>query len=185
MLKEYKSRAIALEKTFEIMHKHLVSNGLINNTTIVMFADHNAYHKDLSYIIKNTDKRSNKIINHNLPFVIYNNSLSSGTVDAFCSTYDIFPTICDLYGLSFNKGLTQGNSVFSTDIEKSMFVSFMGGMFDDSFYTITLDEFTSQKATPQSNLSLSKFKQKINTYLIKQNHIEKYYQINYQSYKTN
>lgn len=188
ILKEYKSRAMAIENAFVVMLDYLKNNSdfngtrLFDNTTIVLFADHNAYYQNLSYVIKDSNKFANSSESHNVPFAIFNKDLPSGEVNAFCSTYDIYPTICDLYGLSFNKGLVQGNSVFSNDIEKSVFVSYMSGMFDDNFYTTTLDDFRSQDNSIQTNTKLSQFKQKLNIFLNKQKYIEQYYQINFENY---
>ncbi len=187
ILREYKSRAIAVEKMFNVIYNRLVNTTgkdgkpLYDNTTIVMFADHNAYYSDLSYSIKNVEKFSYNKEQYNVPFVIFNKDLQSSTVDTFCNTYDIYPTICDLYGLEYNKSLAQGHSVFSADIEKSVFVSLISGAFDNNFYSVDFQKYVSQTNNVQGNSKLDSFKQNLHNFLTKQEKIERYYEINYES----
>lgn len=186
ILKEYKSKAMAMENCIKVILNHLNtnfdSNGapLIDNTSIVMYTDHNAYYSNLCYFVKGLDQYANDNDLYNIPFVIYNKDLPASKVQTFCNTYDIFPTICDLYGLKFNTGLTQGYSVFSEQIKDSVFVSTMCGIFDDNYYTVTLDDFVAQDTSKESDQLLLEFKQKANKFLTKQDMIEKYYRINYE-----
>ena len=129
-----------------------------------------------------TDKYENNKEIYNIPFTIFNKSLQAGEVDTFCNTFDIYPTICDLYGLEFNNGLTQGYSVFSEQIECSLMVSMMAGIFDDDYFTVTLDDYTAQNNSLDTNAKLAGFKQKINNFYEKQQYIEAYYRINYEEY---
>ncbi len=194
ILKEYKSKAIALENMFNVIDLYLKSTNdevrggkLIDNTTIVMYADHNAYYSDLSFNVKNLSKYDKDIDLYRLPFVIYNKSLAPKKVDTFCNTYDIYPTICDLYGISFNRNLVQGYSVFSADdkngIQNSVFASTICGVFDNNYYTVTFDDYTVQKDDIETGSQLKAFKQKINDFFVRQDYIEKYYQINFESYR--
>ena len=185
LLKEYKSRAMALDNMINVILNHLKTTRdgagvpLYDNTTIVMFADHNCYYSDLGYIIKDVNKYANNTSIYNVPFAIFNKSLGEGENNDFCSTFDIYPSICDLYGLKYNKNLVQGNSVFSENIENSVFVSSMAGMFDDYYYTTTLDDFTEQDETIDALSRLAEFKEKLNKFFEKQNHIETYYRVNF------
>lgn len=186
ILKEYKSKAMALDNAINVILNYLKTTRdastnvpLYDNTTIVLFGDHNCYYSDLGYNIKGTQEHSNDKDIYNIPFVIFNKDLQAGKVDSFCNTYDIYPTICDLYGLSYNKSLTQGYSVFSSEIQNSLFVSAIAGVFDENYFTKTLDDYTPQNSSIETNAKLLAFKQKINDYLTKQEYIEKYYQINY------
>jgi arylsulfatase A-like enzyme len=146
----------------------------------VLFADHNCYYSNLGYDIKQVKEFSNTSEIYNIPFAIYNKKLAKGKVDTFCTTFDIYPTICDLYGMVFNKSLVQGNSVFSTDINNSVFVSNISGIFDDKYFTRTLDDYTPQDNSMETATLLESFKQKVNNYFIKQQQIELYYATNYE-----
>lgn len=188
ILKEYKARAMAVDNAINVILNYLKTTRdgnnlpLYDNTTILMFADHNAYYSELGYKVKNIDKYENNKEIYNIPFTIFNKSLQAGEVDTFCNTFDIYPTICDLYGLEFNNGLTQGYSVFSEQIEGSLMVSMMAGIFDDDYFTVTLDDYTAQNNSLDTNAKLAGFKQKINNFYEKQQYIEAYYRINYEEY---
>lgn len=188
ILKEYKSRAMAVDNTIEIIFQYLNSTtnhkgeNMLDNTTIILYADHNAYYSDLTYLIKDINIHNNSKDVYNIPFSIYSSKLKSGKVKTFCNTFDIFPTICDLYGMNFNKNLIQGHSVFSEDIKNSVFISSKSGIFDENFYAITLDEIIAKDNSIETNSNLQKFKNNVNMFLQKQQYIENYYRINYEKY---
>lgn len=185
LLKEYKSKAMAVENAFVEINNFLENNydenGVLlkDNTTIVMFADHNAYYSDMTTLVKGIDKYEKNKDLYNVPLVIYNKKLGQGKVDNFCTTFDLYPTICDLYGIEYNKNLIHGYSIFSEDIEKTVFVSTMSGMFDENYYTISLDDFLPTNKETENRENLIAFKEKLNNFFIKQDMIEKYYRINY------
>ena len=186
ILKEYKAKAMALENMIVFMLDYLENTSdihgdkLIDKTSIVMFADHNTYYQDLSYKIKGVGEFEPTSKSYNVPFTIFNKKLAGGEFDVFCNTYDIFPTICDLYGLEFNRSLAQGYSVFSTDIEKSVFVSSMAGIFDKNVYSLTMQKFNETAiASGNFGANISKFKEKVNNFIKKQRYIEMYYTSNF------
>ena len=53
-LKEYKSAAMDTDVMIGKLFKHLEDTGLINNTAVMLYADHNAYYQNLSKNIKGT-----------------------------------------------------------------------------------------------------------------------------------
>ena len=72
-------------------------------------------------------------------------------VDSFCNTYDILPTICDLYGLPSNTNMYQGYSIFSKDISKSVFSSNLSGMFTNKLFSMNISDvyITDESATEE------------------------------------
>ncbi len=144
MLRNFKVATIDLDNTINYILEELEERGLDQNTSILMFTDHNAYYSDLCYSIKGIKKSdiSHPEINH-IPAMIYSPKLfgeEGKIIDDFCNTYDILPTICDLYGLESNKNLFSGYSVFSEDIKDSFFSSHLSGMFKDNIYSINISE---------------------------------------------
>ncbi len=185
ILKEFKSKAMALDNAIGFILDYLESNvdangnKLADNTTLVLFADHNAYYQNLSYDIKGVGKYANEKTAYRVPFAISNPKLANGQNKVFCNTYDLFPTICDLYGFSFNRSLAQGYSVFSEDIDKSMFLSSMSGIFDENVYSLNMDKYYKDGEQIGKTKQVVAFKNKVNTYVTKQIMIEKYYRVNY------
>lgn len=183
LIREYKSKAMALEHAFvEIMNyleTEVDGKKLKDNTTIVMFADHNAYYTDMTTLVKGIDKYAKDKNQYNVPLIIYNSDFEHAQIDTFCTTYDLFPTICDLYGISYNQSLIHGHSIFSEDIKDSLFVSTMSGMFDENYFAVTLDDIIPASDGEDNQANLGAFKRKINEFFTKQDMIEKYYRINY------
>lgn len=140
----YKSAFIDLDRTVANLIAELKERGLSDNTSIVLFADHNAYYHDLSLKVKGIEKADfQDTFAYNIPFMIYSPALTHGegqVVDTFCNTYDILPTICDIYGLPYNSNLLYGFSVFSDEIENSFFASHLNGMFTEDIYSLNISD---------------------------------------------
>ena len=185
ILREFKVKAMALDHAIGVivdyLENHTDSNGnkLSDTTTIVLFADHNAYYQNLSYKIKGVGKYANEKTAYRVPFAISSAKLKTGENSVFCNTYDLFPTICDLFGFSFNRNLTQGYSIFSEDIAKSMFLSSMSAIFDENVYSLDMIDFYKGGREVSVDDDVMGFKEKVNTYVSKQIMIEKYYRVNY------
>ncbi len=185
LLKEYKSKAMAVEHAFVVIDDYLSNTYneygqlLKDNTTIVMFADHNAYYSDMTTLVKGINKYAQNKELYRVPLVVYNKDLAPGKVDTFCTTFDLYPTICDLYGLQYNQNVIHGHSIFSQEIENSVFVSTMSGLFDQNFYTTSFDKYYPATEEVGTEENLNNFKNKINNFCLKQDMIEKYYRINY------
>ena len=186
ILREYKAKTMALDNMMSVILERLENttdtNGekLIDTTTIVMFADHNAYYQDLSYKIAGVGETDTTKKAYNVPFVIYNKKLGSGEQTVFCNTYDIFPTLCDLYGFKFNRNLAQGHSVFSDDIGNSVFLSSMASIFDKNYYSLTMQNIVKDTSENVGTADVVSFKKKVSNFLIKQQKIENYYRVNYE-----
>ncbi len=177
LFKHYKAGAIDLDRTVAMWIQELKDRGLHDNTTIVFFADHNAYASSLCYHMKGIEKTeysSTKV--NNIPMFIYSPHLSSeigsGTNNVFCNTYDILPTICDLYGLPTNTTLFQGYSIYSDDIQYSFFASNLNGMFTDKLYSQNISEIYMPNGYV-SDEEVRKFKEYANKYFEKQYLLEK------------
>lgn len=141
-LREFKARAIDTEKMFNALLEKLNNtevNGekLINNTTIVLFADHNAYYEKLTETIK-----GNKFYDlFNVPFAIYSSKLTPEINEKFTFLYDIYPTVCNLFGLSYNKFMCFGNNIFSDEVKYNIFYSHTVGFFNDKVYSNNLKDY--------------------------------------------
>ena len=172
--RQYKCAAMDTDKMVEYLLTYLEDNNLKDNTTIVMYADHNCYYQDLYFNIKGTSKADYyDIYNYNIPFMIYSEKLLPEVNTTFCNTYDIYPTICELFGLPYNKFVSQGYNVFSPEIENSVMVSYLSGAFNKGFYTLNIvDMFTAPDVTQED---LLRFKRNACKFYEKQKDIELMY----------
>ncbi len=178
-LQHYLAGAVDFDHMLNYLITELDNRGLADNTTIVMYADHNSYYDDLSCHLKNVAKDAYyEVEAYRIPFMIYNKNLAGAKVDTFCSTYDIYPTVCDMLGLPVNKTITQGNSIFSDEIENSIFISFLNGIFTDEMYSINMVDITKLVDRDISPEEVETFKQKAIDFYLKQDIVEKVWKNN-------
>lgn len=121
LLREFKSAAIDTDLMVADLLEHLNKENadgtrLIDNTSVVFYADHNAYYHDLCYKLKGTDSKDVKNLkSYNVPLFIYSQKLQAQKVETFTHTYDIYPTICQLYGLPYNAFMALGETLINAD----------------------------------------------------------------------
>lgn len=125
----------------------LESKGLLESTTIMIYADHDCYYGNISGQIKG----ENYVDKYNLPFIIYDGSgkvIERKINSAFTTTYNIYPTVCDLYGLAYNKNMCMGISVFDEDQSSNIMFSTESliGYFDNNYHSETMLKSTKLNA---------------------------------------
>ena len=140
------------------LFKHLNDTGLIQNTTVMLYADHNAYYQNLTKVIKGTEKddySSQKA--YNVPLMIYSNKIASQTIDSFCSTYDIYPTLCEMFGLPYNVVNAMGKDMFSeNDIKNTVYSSALTGFSSAKCYSKTMQHITKYAGSTDADVELFK-----------------------------
>lgn len=130
VLMNYVTTVMEFDEALGIMMDDLESKGLLENTTIVMFGDHNSYYQQLSNYVKDiedydTDNYFTDL--YKVPFMIYDSDLEPQIIDKFTCTADIVPTVLDLLGIHVYSNLYYGNSVFSP--QESVLYSRAYGIF--------------------------------------------------------
>lgn len=116
ILMNYVTTVMEFDEALGIMMDDLESKGLLENTTIVLFGDHNSYYQQLSNYVKDiedydTDNYYTDL--YKVPFMIYDSDLEPQIIDKFTCTADIVPTVLDLLGINVYSNMYYGNSVFS------------------------------------------------------------------------
>lgn len=144
----YKAAVMDYDKMIGLMFDRLEATGNLDNTTIVMYPDHNSYFSDVSYNLRGiygSDVRNCNVPAYKLGACIYDRKLAAklngvasygggATIDKFCSVNDMYPTICDLFNLPYNTNWCYGQSIFCDT--PSIFLSLKDDryIFDDNFY---------------------------------------------------
>ncbi len=137
VLRQYKCAAMDTDRMVKVILDDLDKKGIKDNTTLVLFADHDCFYEDLAFKMKGTGKMDfSNTKSYNVPLLIYSSKLSPWQNQFFCNTYDIYPTVCELFGLPYTTALTHGYSVFSSDIENSLMVSYLSGIFNDKIFSL-------------------------------------------------
>ncbi len=154
-LKTYLAAFMDFDNAVGSMMNYLEENGKLDDTTIIMFSDHNTYYNNLSYYAKDIEEKYNSELYH-IPMMIYDKKLTheyvsrtgSNKIEKFTTTSDIVPTILDIFGLDGWKNLYFGNSVF-TDVESIVFSRNYGIFISDKFvgYSLNSMKYKSENLT--------------------------------------
>lgn len=117
-LRNYITACMDFDKALGIMINDLDKKGLLDNTTIVLFGDHNTYYQQLSNYVKDIDDlntKNNYTDLYKVPLMIYDENLEPQVIDKFTCTSDIVPTVLDLLGINVYENMYYGHSVFSEE----------------------------------------------------------------------
>lgn len=176
-LKNYKSAVMDTDLMIEIIFTELARQNILESTTIVLFSDHYCFYSELNGKIKNIETRDfDNIDLYNIPMIIYNDEIAARSSTAFCNTYDLYPTICDMFGFEYYSAITPGYSVFDDDIKNSVHVSFKHGVFNQDYYTEDLIEIKQVSQNPI--MTVDEFKKQAYQFFVKQEKIEFVYRNN-------
>jgi len=140
-LRTYIAGAMDLDQALEVMFDRLEATNHLDDTTVVLFADHFAYYYGLSYMVRGIDSRDETYIErYHIPALIYDTKLKAAMtangetdVDKFTSAADLTPTVLNLLGIDYNPNWYVGADIFSTT--QTVVISKSGGIFNDKFYT--------------------------------------------------
>lgn len=167
ILKQYKSACMDTDEMIGKLFAHLRQTGLINNTTVVIYADHNAYYHELTNEIKSTNINNYSDTNsYAVPMMIYSSKLTPAIVDDFCSPYDLYPTICSLMGLKFNTINAIGNDILSSYISDTVYMSHLTGFYSSKCYSKNMLNIT--KYSSSTDEDVEEFKENVCKALEKQ-----------------
>ncbi len=134
-----------LEKAMTLLLERLEQAGALENTVIVISADHYPYGLDMESF--------NEIAGHEVDpdFELYRNQLiiyKAGTphevVDEPASSLDILPTVSNLLGLPFDSRLLMGRDIFS-DVEPLIIFSNRSFITRDARYNTVTGELTANE----------------------------------------
>lgn len=158
IFRQYKCAAMDCDRMVEFVLQTLEERGLADNTTLLLYADHNGYYDGLCYAIKDISKEDfYDTYMYNIPAMIYSKKLDHQVINSFCNTYDLYPTVCELFGLPYNTYMTQGFNIFNeTEISKSLMVSYVSGMFKKNIYSLNIVDMYTTEGTTQEEMDFFK-----------------------------
>lgn len=154
ILFHYMTTALEFDDAIGSMMGDLEKKGLLDNTTIVVFGDHDAYYQELSSYVKNIYDYDDEEMTgdftdlYKVPLMIYDQKLTAKIeekggakrIDKFACTSDIVPTIFDLFGIHYYTNMYYGHSVFAK--EQSVLYSRAYNFFlSDGIYGRSVNNF--------------------------------------------
>lgn len=113
-VKAYLACQIELDQALELLLERLEEAGVLENTVIVLTADHYPYGLTL--------EQQSELAGHDIEerfelyrnaCIIYKEGMTPETVDWPCSSLDLLPTLSNLFGIDFDSRLYMGHDMFS------------------------------------------------------------------------
>jgi len=174
---KYKAAIMDFDRGMEYLLEYLEDNNMADNTTIVLYGDHNAYYNGLTYSMKDIgDKVFYNTELYRVPCLIYDTTLGAQQVTDFACVFNITPTLLDLLSVSYNQNLYAGYSLFSSKADDTIFVSRIGGIMRNDIYSDNVVDIVNEETF--SVADIQKFREDALTYFIKQGYINKIYKHN-------
>ena len=139
----YLASQMELELAVERLINQLEAAGKLDDTVIVLSADHYPYGL--------TDEEYSELLGHPVDpvFEIYENTLTIWNsemeepvyVDKYCSSLDVMPTLSNLFGLEYDSRLIMGSDILSDDSPLVIFANY-SFISEQGYYNSTTDVFT-------------------------------------------
>ena len=147
-VRAYLSCQMELEKALTLLLEKLEAAGTLDNTVIVMTADH--YPNGL------TEKQISELLGHSVEtnFEIYKNGciiykpgMTPETITEPCRHLDLLPTLSNLFGLEFDSRLYMGRDIFS-EADPLVIFSDRSWITEDAMYNARTGNVISKTGDP-------------------------------------
>lgn len=113
-IKAYIASQIELDKSLKLLIDDLKSDNILDDTVIVLTADHYPYGLSNDDIESYVDWMKNPnfdLYKNNL--IIYNSEIETTRVSKYTSSLDILPTVLNMFGVEYDSRLLMGRDIFS------------------------------------------------------------------------
>lgn len=112
--KSYLATQIELDRAMESLLKELENKGILEDTVIVLLADHYPYGLSLEEINELSSYKRDELfeINHN-SLVIYNSEMKNVNISKTGMPIDVLPTIYNLFNIRYDSRLFAGSDLLS------------------------------------------------------------------------
>ena len=120
--KAYVATQVELDKALERLLNELEKAGKLDNTVIVLLADHYPYNLDLKSVnsISTYQRDSVVEVNHN-NLILWNNKINDIHIEKTCMSSDVLPTILNLFGIDYDSRLLTGKDILSNSMGLAVF----------------------------------------------------------------
>ncbi len=120
--KAYVATQIELDRALERLLNELEKAGKLDNTVIVLLADHYPYNLDLKSVnsISTYQRDSIVEVNHN-NLILWNSKMNDIHIDKPCMSSDVLPTVLNLFGIEYDSRLLTGKDILSTSMGLAVF----------------------------------------------------------------
>ena len=143
--KAYVATQIELDRALEYVVKTLEENNKLDNTVIVLLADHYPYKLDLNSInsLSSYKRDSNIEVNHN-NLILWNSKVEDVHIEKPCMSSDVLPTVYNLFGVDYDSRLFTGEDILSTNSGLVIFNN-RSWITDKGVYSSSKSKFTAKE----------------------------------------
>ena len=114
-VKAYLATQIELDRAMELLLKKLEESGKLDDTVIVLTADHFPYNLNIKDINTLSSYERDVLIEANSNnLIIYNSKMKSVKVDKVGMSIDVLPTVLNLFGMEYDSRIIMGKDILST-----------------------------------------------------------------------
>ncbi len=115
--KAYVATQIELDIALERLLNELEKAGKLDNTVIVLLADHYPYELDLDSINSLSSEKRDEVVgvNHNA-LILWNSQMEEKHITKACMSSDVLPTVYNLFGVDYDSRLYTGRDILSDSL---------------------------------------------------------------------
>ena len=142
--KAYIACNIELDRALEVLINKLEESGKLNNTVIVLLADHYPYALSLNEVNEISSYERDPLfeINHN-SLILWNSRIGTRKVEKYGMSMDVIPTIYNLFGIDYDSRLFAGTDLLS-DKEGLVILGNRSWITSKGKYNSTTNTFTGE-----------------------------------------
>ena len=157
----YIATQLELENSLTLLLERLEEAGVLENTVIVLTADHypnGLTESEISELLGHPVETNFEIFKNGC--IIYREGMTPETIDTPCSHLDLLPTLSNLFGLEFDSRLYMGRDVFSDAGPLVMFRN-RSWITDQASYNAGTGEVVSFTDTPVSDAYVAQIQNEV------------------------
>lgn len=118
----YLATQIELDKALELLISKLDEAGKLDNTVIVLTADHFPYNLDIDDINSLSDYKRDVLIEANSNnLIIYNSKMKRVNIEKTAMSIDVLPTVLNLFGMEYDSRIIMGRDILSSTMGIAIF----------------------------------------------------------------
>lgn len=142
---EAASAYVACQMEFDQAVEYLIDSledaGVLDDTVIVISGDHYPYGLETEQIQELSDWEIDSMEVHRSTLIIWNSQMEPVSVDKYCSSLDIMPTLANLFDLPVDSRLVMGRDILS-DADPLVIFNDRSFITDMGRYDASTDTFT-------------------------------------------
>lgn len=143
-IQRYKSKAMELDHSIQRLIDLLSEKGILEDTVLILYGDHFPLKTAREDILHYGDPNGDRSIGFNintLPMIIYNVEVEGKRISDQGSTFDLVPTIANLFDLDFDPRLYFGLDLFDDAHEKIVMYPSLSWNHSLGYYSSSSGQF--------------------------------------------